>query len=259
MGKTTFTLKRKQFGFVGNMFGMNNFRNLKALPGTTAMNLKTHQPIKTNAAGKELTGWYKAGQIGLGSAKFLGSTALAVGGLAAGTGMLAKKGIEKAGEQSDGSKMFSQNNKNDMATTYTLKRKTFSDDGQQEKKSNAGKIALGVGATAAGLFAGARRGLMGTGAMKATNSLWAKTGNAIGSRRMVQSGAKKYGAAVVKESGAKLEGRALNREIVNQKNKFLRENNMLQNNNTKKAASTKPPQPKQKVNPESIMDVGYEG
>ena len=70
MGKTTFTLKRKQFGFVGNMFGMNNFRNLKALPGTTAMNLKTHQPIKTNAAGKELTGWYKAGQIGLGSAKF---------------------------------------------------------------------------------------------------------------------------------------------------------------------------------------------
>jgi hypothetical protein len=109
-------LKRKNFGFIGNMFGAKNFQNIarmsavnKARPGTFG------------------TGKF-AGNALAGTAKAAGSTALVAGGLAIGTGALAKKGIEKAGEQSDGSKLFSQTKKkNNMATTYRLKRKIFAD------------------------------------------------------------------------------------------------------------------------------------
>ena len=218
MSKTTFTLKRKLFagpGFIGSMFGAKNFQNIgrmaavnKARPGTFG-------------AGKFV------GNALAGTAKAAGSTALVAGGLAVGTGALAKKGIEKAGEQSDGSKLFSQTKKdNKMATTYRLKRKTFSEG--EEKKSNLGKIALGTAATAGLAFAGARRGMLGTNAMKSTNAMWAKAGNAIGNRSMVQSGAKKYGAAVVKESGAKLEGKALDQAINKERKAFLKQNNMFQ-------------------------------
>jgi hypothetical protein len=62
-----------------------------------------------------MSGWGKAGVIGLGAV-----------GTVAGIGALAKGALRKAGEQSDGSKLFSQTKKDNMATTYTLKRKTYS-------------------------------------------------------------------------------------------------------------------------------------
>ena len=198
MSKTTFTLKRKQFGFVGNMFGAKNWNNLKQTG--TAVNLATKKEVGVNAQGKVLSGGYKAGQIAAGGAKALGSTALVAGGLAIGTGLAAKGVVNKASEQSDGSKMFSQVNKNDMATTYTLKRKTYSEEeGKKSGMSTAGKIALGAGATALA-FAGARRGLMGTGLQKSTNKLWASAGKKIGSQGMIDNAAKKYGTAIGKES-----------------------------------------------------------
>ena len=90
MSKTTFTLKRKLFagpGFLGSMFGAKNFQNIgrmeavnKAKPGTFG-------------AGKFV------GNALAGTAKAAGSTALVAGGLAVGTGALAKKGIEKAGNR----------------------------------------------------------------------------------------------------------------------------------------------------------------
>jgi hypothetical protein len=263
MSKTTFTLKRKLFNVAGSTFGrimgFNNWSNVgHMMTGNlnTATNLATKQTVKINPATNKAVNGNMAWNITKGIAKPLAMAGVATAGL----GLAAKKGIEKAGEQSDGSKLFSQTKKDsNMATTYRLKRKTFSEG--DEKKSNFGKIALGTAATAGLAFAGARRGMLGTNAMKSTNAMWAKAGNAIGSRSMVQSGAKKYGAAVVKESGAKLEGKALDQAINKERKAFLKNNNMLQTSfGTKKAAaSTKSPQPKQKVNPESIMDVGYEG
>ena len=205
MSKTTFTLKRKQYAIPGLGFGSGAFK----------------QMAKTNSFGKN------AALAGKGALGALGSTALVGGTLVAGGAALGKGIVSKASEQSDGSKMFSQVNNDNMATTYTLKRKTFS-DGEEKKGSNLGKIALGTAATAGLAFAGARRGMLGTGAMKSTNAMWAKTGNAIGNRAMVQSGAKKYGAAVVKESGAKLEGKALDQAINKERKNFLKQNNMLQ-------------------------------
>lgn len=207
-------LKRKNFGFIGNMFGAKNFQNI----------------ARMNAANKARPGTFAAGKMignaAIGSAKALGSTALVAGGLAAGTAALGKGVVSKASEQSDGSKLFSQTKKNNMATTYRLKRKTFSEE--EGKKRNLGKLALGTAATAGLAFAGARRGMLGTNAMKSTNAMWAKAGNAIGNRSMVQSGAKKYGAAVVKESGAKLEGKALDQAINKERKAFLKQNNMFQ-------------------------------
>lgn len=104
-------LKRKNFGFVGNMFGAKNFQNIarmktvnKARPGTFG-------------AGKMI------GNAAIGSAKALGSTALVAGGLAAGTAALGKGAVSKASEQSDGTKMFSDK---DMIM-FKLKRKSFTD------------------------------------------------------------------------------------------------------------------------------------
>ena len=118
MSKTTFTLKRKLFagpGFIGSVFGAKNFQNI----GRMATVNKARP--STFGAGKFV------GNALAGTAKAAGSTALVAGGLAVGTGALAKKGIEKAGEQSDGSKLFSQTKKDNMATTYKLKRKIFAD------------------------------------------------------------------------------------------------------------------------------------
>ena len=150
MSKTTFTLKRKLFagpGFIGSMFGAKNFQNIgrmaavnKARPGTFG-------------AGKFV------GNALAGTAKAAGSTALVAGGLAVGTGALAKKGIEKAGEQSDGSKLFSQTKKNNnMATTYRLKRKIFADfkNMSTEKLEKIATQNAGAGNT---LVAGAKQEL----------------------------------------------------------------------------------------------------
>ena len=207
MSKTTFTLKRKQYAIPGLGFGSQAFKQIS----------------KNNSFGKNLWQGTK-GTLGA-----VGSTAL-VGTAAIGTGALATKGIvSKASEQSDGSKMFSQVKKSDMATTYTLKRKTYSEeDGNKSGMSTGKKIALGVGATAAtaGLaFAGARRGMLGTGAMKSTNAMWAKAGNKIGAQGMVKSGSRGVGVAMAKEKGLDLGTMGGKKYAIKKSNQF--QNTML--------------------------------
>ena len=104
MSKTTFTLKRKQYAIPGLGFGSAAFK----------------QMAKTNSFGKN------AALAGKGALGALGSTALVGGTLVAGGAALGKGVVSKASEQSDGSKVFSQVNNDNMATTYTLKRKMFS-------------------------------------------------------------------------------------------------------------------------------------
>ena len=130
MSKTTFTLKRKLFNVAGSTFGrimgFNNWSNVgHMMTGNlnTATNLATKQTVKINPATNKAVNGNMAWNITKGIAKPLA----VAGGLAVGTGALAKKGIEKAGEQSDGSKLFSQTKKDNMATTYRLKRKIFAD------------------------------------------------------------------------------------------------------------------------------------
>jgi len=69
-----------------------------------------------------------------------------------------------------------------MATTYTLKRKTFADPNQSgEKKkgmSTGAKIAAGIG-TAALAYGAARRGAFGVGASRATNRIWGQAGQKL--------------------------------------------------------------------------------
>ena len=149
MSKTTFTLKRKLFagpGFIGSMFGAKNFQNIGRMA----------------AVNKARPGTFGAGKFVCnalaGTAKAAGSTALVAGGLAVGTGALAKKGIEKAGEQSDGSKLFSQTKKDNMATTYRLKRKIFADfkNMSTEKLEKIAAQGAGAGNT---IVAGAKQEL----------------------------------------------------------------------------------------------------
>ena len=129
MSKTTFTLKRKLFGggFAGSTFGrvlgVNNWSNLGHMATgnvNQAVNLATRKTVNINPATNQAVGSV-AGNI----AKGVGKPLALAGALAVGTGLAAKGVVNKASEQSDGSKMFSQVKKNDMATTYTLKRKTF--------------------------------------------------------------------------------------------------------------------------------------
>lgn len=66
-----------------------------------------------------------------------------------------------------------------MATTFTIKRKTFSNqDGEKKGMSTAGKVLAGT-AAAAGTFALARRGGLGVNAAKYTNKAWGKAGQAL--------------------------------------------------------------------------------
>ena len=68
-----------------------------------------------------------------------------------------------------------------MATTYTLKRKLYSDD-ENENKHTGRKIAGIVGGTAlaaGATFAGARRGMLGNRMAYNSNILFGKAGNNI--------------------------------------------------------------------------------
>lgn len=86
-----------------------------------------------------------------------------------------------------------------MATTYVLKRKTYSsEDGKKEGMSTGAKIALGTGTLAAGFY-GARKGMFGARAMAGANKGWARLGKAIGSDNMMLSGAQGYGVARAKQ------------------------------------------------------------
>ena len=254
MSKTTFTLKRKLFTTFNGVSADNRVANPLPTATTSAFNqlpenfnkigkqtqintsmnaaketMKNNSVVTLNSTKpnfstrfKQAGGWGKVGKIGLG----VGAGAAALGALGV---FGAKKAISKAGEQSDGSKMFSQVKKNDMATIYTLKRKTYSEeDGNKSGMSTGKKIALGVGATAAtaGLaFAGARRGMLGTGAMKSTNAMWAKAGNKIGAQGMVKSGSRGVGVAMAKEKGLDLGTMGGKKYAIKKSNQF--QNTML--------------------------------
>jgi len=139
MSKTTFTLKRKLFGVgggfagstLGRIIGANNWSNLGHIAtGKTnqAFDLATQKTVNINPATNKSVGSAFGNVV-----KGVGKPLALAGTLAVGTGLAAKGVVSKASEQSDGSKMFSQVKKNDMATTYTLKRKTFAKKKEQQQ------------------------------------------------------------------------------------------------------------------------------
>ena len=92
-----------------------------------------------------------------------------------------------------------------MASTFILKRKTFSDN--ENKGSGIGKkLAIGAGALAAtaGAFYGAKRGVFGAGAQKWAGKTWGQAGKLLGSDKMMQSGAKSYGQGAAKAQQANI-------------------------------------------------------
>lgn len=107
-----------------------------------------------------------------------------------------------------------------MASTFVLKRKTFADPQQQQQqdKSSLGKkLAVGAGAlaTTAGLFFGARKGIMGNNIMKSANNVYGKAGGWLSrngatnmGNSMMNSAAKDYTKATTKalQNNAKQRG-----------------------------------------------------
>jgi hypothetical protein len=93
---------------------------------------------------------------------------------------------------------------NTMASTFRLKRKTFSSQpkvyhlqrlysGEKEGMSPGAKAGLTTAAalgTAALGFAGAKKGFFGSGAMKGANKLWAQAGGALKKAGLEQAGNK---------------------------------------------------------------------
>lgn len=96
-------------------------------------------------------------------------------------------------------------------------RKSFSDD---EENTHTGRNLALAGVGTALAFAGAKKGLLGSGLQKNTNALWAKTGKLIGSNSMINSGAKGVGVAMAKQKGADLSTMAGKRLAVNKANQF---------------------------------------
>ena len=81
-----------------------------------------------------------------------------------------------------------------MASTFNLKRKTFSN----EEKSTGSKIATGIAGTAATVaagFYGARKGMFGNKVAMGANKMWGKAGKAIGNDYMKINAASDYGKA----------------------------------------------------------------
>ena len=274
MSKTTFTLKRKLLGggFAGSTFGrvlgFNNWSNLGHMATgnvNQAVNLATRKTVNINPTTNRAVGSV-AGNI----AKGIGKPLALAGTLAVGTGLAAKGVVNKASEQSDGSKMFSQVKKNDMATTYTLKRKTYSEeDGKKSRMSTGGKIALGVGATAATTalaFAGARRGLFGGRTAMNANKMWASAGKKLGSQGMINSAADKYGKAVENITSNRLAGnkktisdnlqKEINQKAANRGNKakeaFLKRYN-LGDKKPKTTTAGQKPEPKSVLDPSNVF------
>lgn len=80
--------------------------------------------------------------------------------------------------------------------TFILKRKFYSDE--KSGMGTGAKVALGTLGTlgvAAGSFYGARKGLFGARMAKGANKLYMSAGSRLGSKGMIASGAKDYGAA----------------------------------------------------------------
>lgn len=77
---------------------------------------------------------------------------------------------------------------------YTLKRKLYAD-----RDSNTGAKLLAGGAALAGGFAAAKHGLLGNSLAKGANKAWASAGKTLGSKRMIESGAKGYGEAATNQ------------------------------------------------------------
>ncbi len=77
-----------------------------------------------------------------------------------------------------------------------LRRKTFSED----KRKNLALGALGAATTGAALFAGAKRGMLGTGLQKSANKMWASGGQLLGNQKMINSGKTGFTKAIGKEN-----------------------------------------------------------
>ena len=87
-----------------------------------------------------------------------------------------------------------------------IKRQKYFSDNPNPNNPNQEKKGMGTGtklligaATTAGLFAGARRGMLGARAQMASNRLWARGGQMFGSQGMVDSARNKYSQGLVKK------------------------------------------------------------
>ena len=108
--------------------------------------------------------------------------------------------------------------------TYRIQRKLFDDSDQNQQQQSSGgmglgtKIALGVGATAAGIGA-AKFGVFGAKAQRAVNRQWMNVGNKFGSESMMKSGAEgmaeaQYKTTVKNYKNAINDGKAANIEEI---------------------------------------------
>lgn len=88
-----------------------------------------------------------------------------------------------------------------MASTFNLKRKTFSNKDKEEGSGIGKKLAIGVGiaGTLAGGFYGAKKGYLGSGAQKWAGKTTASAGKLLGSEAMMKSGAQSYGQGAAKQ------------------------------------------------------------
>ena len=82
------------------------------------------------------------------------------------------------------------------------RQKYFSDNlnnpNQEKKGMGTGTKLLMGAATTAGLFYGARRGMLGSGLQMSTNRLWARGGHLLGSEGMFKSARTGYSQGFVK-------------------------------------------------------------
>ncbi len=115
-----------------------------------------------------------------------------------------------------------------MASTFILKRKTFSDPQQQKNSSFGKKLAIGAGTVAgtAGLFLGARKGVMGNQIMKSANNLYGRAGGYLSrngatniGNKMMTGARKDYLKATqsTMEEAAKAKGKTLADGVANKK------------------------------------------
>ena len=107
-----------------------------------------------------------------------------------------------------------------------------------KKKSGIGwgTVALGTAATAAGLFGGARMGMLGARAQMSSNKLWAKSGRFLGSQKMIDSASRGYAQGSVKnkiEAGVagfkdmKVGSTAYNRAVAQRKASLVNADNSV--------------------------------
>ena len=104
--------------------------------------------------------------------------------------------------------------KNKYMAKFRVQRMYADPNNNQDQNGKSSGMGLGTKilagtALAAGTFAAARRGAFGTNTMRATNELWGRAGQKLGSQGMVSSAREKFVKANVKDLNKTLGENAL--------------------------------------------------